>query len=129
MMRALWGSRVAPAPGAHVGQRHDGFVLHRDGQPIDWQAFGHQWRQTRKRAGLESIRYHDLRHAYASMLISAGCSVKAVSSALGHSAAATTLNLYSHLWPGDEDRIRQAVDATLGSAEYQVSTSEGAGGP
>jgi integrase len=52
------------------------------------------------------IRFHDLRHAFASMLIPAGCSVKAVSAALGHSAAATTLNLYSHLWRGDEDRIR-----------------------
>jgi integrase len=63
------------------------------------QAFGHQWRQTRRRAGLGTVRYHDLRHAFASMLISAGCSVKAVSKALGHSSASTTLNLYSHLWP------------------------------
>jgi integrase len=82
--------------GAHVGRRHEGFVLHRDGHPVDWQAFGHQWRKIRKRAGVEDIRYHDLRHAIASMLISAGCSVKAVSSALGHSTAATTPNLYSH---------------------------------
>jgi hypothetical protein len=47
------------------------------------------------------------------MRISAGCSVKAVSAALGHSAAATTLNLYSHLGPGDEDRIRDALDLAL----------------
>jgi integrase len=47
------------------------------------------------------------------MLTSAGCSVKAVSVALGHSSAATTLNSYSHLWPGDEDRIRDAVDLAL----------------
>jgi integrase len=45
---------------------------------MDWQAFGHQ---TRKRAGLSAIRFHDLRHAFASMLISAGCSAKAVSGA------------------------------------------------
>jgi integrase len=67
--------------GGHVGKRHEGFVLHRDGEPMDWQAFGHQWRQTRKRAALSAIRFHDLRHAFASMLISAGCSVKAVSGA------------------------------------------------
>jgi integrase len=96
--------------GTHVGRRHDAFVMHRDGEPVDWQAFGHQWRQTRKRAGLPDIRFHDLRHAFASMLISAGCSVKAVSSALGHASAAITLNVYSHLWPGDEDRIRDAID-------------------
>jgi len=84
----------------HVGRRHEGFVLHRSGDPVDWQAFGHQWRQARKRADLGAVRFHDLRHAFASMLISAGCSVKAVSRALGHSSAATTLNLYSHLWRG-----------------------------
>jgi integrase len=107
----------------HVGRWHEGFVLHRAGEPVDWQAFGYQWRQARKRAGLGSVRYHDLRHAFASMLISAGCSVKAVSRALGHSSAAITLNLYSHLWPGDEDRIRDAVDLALGSvAEDRLRT-------
>jgi integrase len=57
------------------------------------------------------------------MLISSGVSVKAVSAALGHSSAATTLNLYSHLWPGDEDRIRDAVDVALAPrAEDQLRT-------
>lgn len=109
----------------HVAKGGDGFVLHRDGEPLDWQAFGHYWRKTRTAAGLPTIRFHDLRHAYASMLISAGCSVKAVSSALGHSAAATTLNLYSHLWPGDEDRIRQAVDLALGESSEDWLRTEG----
>lgn len=80
-------------------------------------------RQARKRAGLGTVRFHDLRHAFASMLIPAECSVKAVSRALGHSSAATTLNLYSHLWPGDEDRIRDAVDLALGPrAEDRLRT-------
>lgn len=64
----------------------------------------------RASAGIDGVRYHDLRHAFASTLISAGCPVKAVSRALGHASAATTLNLYSRPWPGDEDRIRDAVD-------------------
>jgi integrase len=107
----------------HVGRRHVGFVVHRAGEPVDWQAFGHQWRQARKRAGIDGIRCHDLRHAFASMLISAGCSVKAVSRVLGHASAATTLNLYSHLWPGDEDRIRDAVDLALApKAEDRLRT-------
>jgi integrase len=99
--------------GAHVGRRHDGFVLHRDEEPVRTRLFQYQWSRTTKAAGLPAIRYHDLRHAYASMLISAGCSVKAVQHALGHAAAATTLDLYAHMWPGDEDRIRQAVDLAL----------------
>lgn len=112
-----------PSALPHVGRRHEGFVLHREGEPFDWQAFGHQWRKTCKRAEVDGVRYHEMRHAFASMLIWAGCSVKAVSKALGHSSAATTLNLSSHLWPGDEDRIRDAVDLALARrAEDQVRT-------
>jgi integrase len=49
--------------------------------------------------------------------------VKAVQRALGHASAATTLNLYAHMWPGDDDRIRQAVDRAFGShAEDQLRT-------
>ena len=99
--------------------------MHRDGEAVDWQAFGHQWRQTRKRAGVEGIRYHDFRHAFASLLISAGCSVKAVSAALGHSSAATTLNLYSHLWASDEDRLRDAVDGAFSHPAVGESWAEG----
>jgi hypothetical protein len=58
------------------------------------------------------------------MVIAEGCSVKAVQHALGHATAATTLNLYAHLWPGDEDRIRQAVHHALArAAEDQLRTS------
>lgn len=104
------------------------YLIHRDGVPLDYGNFGHAWRKTRVAAKAPTIRFHDLRHAFASMLISAGCSVKAVSSALGHAQASTTLNLYSHLWPGDEDRIRNAVDRALGeAAEDSVRTDEAAG--
>lgn len=99
--------------GQHVGRRHDGFVVHRQGEPVPYHMFGRAWRATTAAAGLDGLRFHDLRHAYASMLISDGCSVRAVCAALGHSAAATTLNLYSHLWPGDEDRLRDAVDRAM----------------
>ena len=88
-------------------------MLHRDGEPVRHPVFQYHWRDTAKRAGVAGMKYHDLRHAFASMLIAAGCSVKAVQHALGHTSAATTLNIYSHLWPGDEDRIRDAVDQVL----------------
>jgi integrase len=101
---------VLAALGAHVGRRHEGFVVHRDGEPVSRDLFRYQWLRATRCAGVEGLRYHDLRHAFASMLISAGCSVKAVQHALGHASAATTLNLYAHLWPGDEDRIWAAVD-------------------
>jgi integrase len=56
-------------------------------------------------------------HTFASALISAGCSVKAVQSALGHESAAVTLDTYGHLWPSDEDKTRAAIDAFLGGSD------------
>jgi integrase len=55
-------------------------------------------------AGRAGIRLHDLRHFYASGLISAGCDVVMVQRALGHAVPTTTLETYSHLWPSAEDR-------------------------
>ena len=40
--------------------------------------------------------------------------MKQVQSVLGHSSAVITLRTYAHLWPGDEDRTRSVMDATLG---------------
>ena len=72
--------------------------------------FGYELRAARRRAGLpESITFHDLRHFFASALIHAGCSVKQVQAALGHKSAKVTLDVYGHLWPGEEDRVRNAI--------------------
>jgi integrase len=137
--RAEWGptktkasTRVIPASafllselGEHVGRRHDGFVLHRDSEPVDYNAFAHYWRRATAAAGVNGLRYHALRHAFASMLIAAGCSVKAVQRALGHASAATTLNLYAHMWPGDDERIRQAINQAFGpEAEDPLRTED-----
>lgn len=65
---------------------------------------------------------HDLRHHCASMLISAGCSVRAVSGFLGHKNAAETLNTYSHLWPSDEGRITAAIDEGFSESEDSLRT-------
>jgi integrase len=52
------------------------------------------------RAGLPTtIRFHDLRHAHASMLVRAGVHAKAMSARLGHAKIAITLDLYSHITP------------------------------
>ena len=49
--------------------------------------------------------------------------MKAVQRARGHASAATTLNLDAHMWPGDDDRIRPAVDRAFGSdAEDRLRT-------
>ena len=52
-------------------------------------------------------------HFYASLLISRGCSVKAVQKRLGHQSAMETLDTYGHLWPYSDDETRNAVDHVL----------------
>jgi integrase len=100
-------------------------IVHNDGQPLSAPQWEYQMRVTRKRAGLSGLTFHDLRHYYASALISAGCSVKAVQTALGHASASMTLDVYGHLWPGDEDRIRAAVDDVFGRASAAPETLRG----
>jgi integrase len=49
------------------------------------------------KANIEKIRFHDLRHTYASLLIGQGENIKYIQSQLGHSSASVTLNVYAHL--------------------------------
>ncbi|MCW2813084.1 MAG: site-specific integrase [Nocardioides sp.] len=77
--------------------------------PPHQNTIGHRWRTTLKRAGVEGVRLHDLRHFYASGLIASGCDVVAVQRALGHAKSTTTLTTYAHLWPSAEDRVREAA--------------------
>ncbi|NKV40748.1 tyrosine-type recombinase/integrase [Rhodococcus hoagii] len=66
----------------------------------------------REHLGLdEHVTFKSLRHFYASTLIASGASVTMVAEYLGHASPAITLEVYAHLWPGDDDRARQAVDA------------------
>lgn len=56
---------------------------------------------------------HALRHFYASVLLDAGESIKAVSQYLGHSDPALTLRGYAHLMPSSRERTQKAVGAML----------------
>lgn len=93
------------------------------GGPIQQHPFAMVWATARARAGLPTwATPHDLRHHYASVLIAAGASVKVVQRRLGHSSAVTTLDTYSHLFPDEEDRTRQAIDAALGAPADSART-------
>lgn len=63
------------------------------------------WVPATQRAGLEGVRYHDLRHAHASLLIDAGIDPVKVSRRLGHSRTSITVDRYSHLLDRDETAI------------------------
>lgn len=76
------------------------------------------WRPALVKAGVTgSTRdhgMHALRHLYASVLLDAGESVKALAQYLGHSDPGFTLRVYTHLLPTSHERTRRAVDGFLG---------------
>src|SRR5690348_263442 len=64
-----------------------------------------------KRAGLSRIRFHDLRHTCATLMLSARVNPKVVSEMLGHASVAITLDIYSHVLPN----MQQDAAAAMGN--------------
>ena len=63
-----------------------------------------------KDIGLEHVRFHDLRHSFATTALQCGVDVKTVSTMLGHSSAGFTLNVYTH----STSRMQQEAARTVG---------------
>ena len=62
------------------------------------------------RAGIESLRFHDLRHTYASLLLANGTPMKYVQHQLGHSSIKMTMDLYTHLLPEVNEQCVNLLD-------------------
>lgn len=108
VVSAALAEHLAREPGAPA----DVVLRSSIGRPIWPNSFNSSiWRPAARRAGLAGVRFHALRHFYASALIRAGESVKTVQAALGHASAVETLETYTGLWPDAEQRTRAAVDA------------------
>jgi integrase len=66
-----------------------------------------------KRAGLPTIRFHDLRHTCATLLLGRDVNAKVVSEMLGHSSISITLDIYSHLLPDMQEKAANALEEAL----------------
>jgi len=64
-----------------------------------------------KGAGLPEIRFHDLRHTCATLLLTRNVNPKIVSEMLGHSTIAITLDTYSHVLPNMRDQVAAMEEA------------------
>jgi integrase len=79
---------------------NDLVFCHSDGTALDPDNVYHRdLKASLKKAGLRSIRIHDVRHTFASILISTGHNLKYIQSQMGHSSIKITLDLYGHLMP------------------------------
>lgn len=79
----------------------------------DRESLGRVMRKLVETQGLRKCTWHDLRHLYASALIAAGSPPSEVQEAMGHAKASTTLDLYTHLWPKADERVRAAASGFL----------------
>ncbi len=66
-----------------------------------------------RRAGIEGMTVHDLRHTAASLMVASGANVKAVQRQLGHASAAMTLDVYADLFDADLDAVGEAMNSVL----------------
>ena len=61
-------------------------------------------------SGVKNIRLHDFRHSHASLLVELGFSPLEIAERLGHEKIETTLNTYSHLYPGKQEKIAKRLE-------------------
>jgi integrase len=84
------------------------------GTPMDGIAVTRRFQPILRDAGLPHQRFHDLRHACASLLLAQGVAPRVVMETLGHSQIALTLNTYSHVIPALGRAAADQMEAVLG---------------
>jgi integrase len=117
------GQVVFDALAAHLTEFPSDGALFVDefGEPLTYR----RWKVLLRDAAMTAkvpVTSHGFRHFFASALIAGAASVKQVQTVLGHSSAVITLRTYAHLWPGDEDRTRDLMDAALSPLADSVRT-------
>lgn len=83
------------------------------GGPLDASTVNHQFHRHLERLGMPSMRFHDLRHTCASLLIGQGVDLRVVMETLGHSQISLTANTYTHLRQAIQQEAAQRLDAVL----------------
>ena len=84
-----------------------------EGNPIDPCVLSHNFSKIVHRAGLKNVRFHDMRHTFASLMLLKGVAPKVISEALGHSSVAFTMDTYSHIIEGMQGEAMALLDKVL----------------
>ena len=93
---------------------HDLVFCQPDGRPLNANNIVRRdFRRVLRAAKLPRIRFHDLRHCHATLLLRQGVNPKIVQERLGHSTPAFTLHVYSHVLPGMQEEVVRRLDHVL----------------
>ena len=106
--------------------QHTGFVFtQNEGIPVAPDMISKDFCAIIRKAGLSQMTLHGLRHAHATLALSAGVHLKVVSERLGHSNIAITADTYSHVLPGIQEEAARAVEQLL--SRGRPRSGDGAG--
>jgi len=84
-----------------------------EGKPVDPGVLSHAFGRIAKQADLKGVRFHDLRHTFASLMLLRGAKPKVISEALGHASVAFTMDVYSHIIEGMQEEAMALLDEVL----------------
>ncbi len=84
--------------------------------PRDPSSIYHKMQLVLKRAECKRIRFHDLRHTFATMSLEHGMDIKTLSAVMGHASSVITLDVYSHITTEMEIKAAATIDRSIGKA-------------
>ena len=115
-------AQAARRAGAADWQEQGLLIDRGDGRPLNPDTLSTGWARHLRRQKLPPIRFHDLRHAHATLMLVQGVHPKVVSERLGHASVGITLDTYSHVLPTLQEEAAAAFDALFGE-ESRLSRS------
>ena len=95
-----------------------------EGQPRNPTALYHRFQLILERANCKRVRFHDLRHTFATMALENGMDIKTLSAMIGHVSAETTLNIYSHITDTMQQQAAVRIDRKIGGTNAEMPEPE-----
>ena len=92
--------------------------------PRDPSAVYRELQRILKRAECHKIRFHDLRHTFATMALDGGMDIKTLSDMIGHASASTTLNIYLHSSDKTKRDAAGKIDGIFGESKESTPKNE-----
>jgi len=92
---------------------NDYIICQKDGSPYKSDSFTQKFRRFLEAQGLKHLRFHDLRHINATIMLSLGISPKVAQERLGHSSYQVTMDIYSHVLKKVEKEAADKLDEAL----------------
>jgi integrase len=86
------------------------------GTPLDGPNVTHRLQRILRSAGLPSMRFHDLRHACATLMLTQGVSARVVMEVLGHSQIGLTMDTYAHVIPALQRDAAERIESALAAS-------------